>query len=150
MQTQLPLSICLSPAPAASTVPRLREAAVRALGRKCLGVQTDIRSLGAEKDSVGCGWEAAVRGGDCPVSGCETSGGGPGKGKSAGGWNQQLGGVWADSGVFQGRGTGLPQWPGPSCASYVSAAFLGGHLKRQQRVPTPGRCTTTLTSQVRI
>lgn len=50
----------------------------------------------------------------------------------------------------QRHGKGLSQWQGPQCACYVSAAFLGGHLRRQRRAPTPGHCTTILTSQVRV
>lgn len=50
----------------------------------------------------------------------------------------------------QRHGKGLSHWQGPQCACYVSAAFLGGHLRRQRRAPTPGHCTTILTSQVRV
>lgn len=48
----LPPNLCLSPATAASMVPGLKEAAVRALGMKPWGLQKDIHAPRAEKDSA--------------------------------------------------------------------------------------------------
>jgi hypothetical protein len=36
------------------------------------------------------------------------------------------------------------------CVCPVSTAFLGGPLRRRQKAPVPGPCTTTLTFQVRV
>lgn len=88
----LPLSVCLLPALAASTVLGTQEATVRAVSMKPWEVQRDTYTLKAEKGSAGCRCGAAVKDSDCPLSRGEVSEvSGPGRSTSADRQNWQPG-----------------------------------------------------------